>query len=318
MITTVTLNPCTDLTITVDDLEIEATNQIVGTRRDIGGKGINVSVALHQMGYRTKCLGIQFGQDEDKLSSALDILGIPFDFVQEEGGMRTNVKIFSLKRQSMTELNEVGGNVSMKTLERVMQKIYESASESTILVLAGSVPKGVPHTVYYDIIQSLDGSGIKIIADVRGDLLRNVLCDGVFLIKPNIGELEEIVGRPICSFAELIREARNINSLGVKYVCVSMGVLGAAIIDGRECWYTSAPDVKVRGLQGAGDSMVAGICVALEKNLTAREMLRYGTSACGGSIMREGTLMCTKEGLEYMLARVRPVSVSDDFELPLH
>ncbi|MDR1509924.1 MAG: 1-phosphofructokinase family hexose kinase [Synergistaceae bacterium] len=317
MISTVTLNPCTDLTVTVDDLKIEATNHIVGTRRDIGGKGINVSVALHQMGYPTKCLGIRFRQDGDSLTSALGLLGIPFDFVQEDGSMRTNIKIFNRKKRAMTELNEMGGSVSMKTLDLVTRKICESAAESTILVLAGSVPRGVPRTVYHDIVQKLNGSGVKVIADVRGDLLANVLCGGVFLIKPNIGELEEAVGRPIHSFAELIREARNINNLGVRYVCVSMGIHGAAIIGGHECWYASAPDVEVRGLQGAGDSMVAGMCIAMEKNLTAKEMLRYGTAVCGGSLMREGTLMCTREGLDYMLARVHPVSVSGDFELPL-
>jgi 1-phosphofructokinase len=317
MITTVTLNPCMDLTVTVDDLELEATNRIIGTRRDIGGKGINVSVALRQLGYRTMCLGIHFARDGDTLTSVLDELGIPHDFVPEEGSMRTNIKIFSRRNRAMTEFNETGGGVSAETLELVTRKICESAAKSTILVLAGSVPEGTPHTVYHDIVQRVRASGVKVVADVRGSLLKNVLCDGVFLIKPNIRELEETVGRPIRSFRELVSEARNINGLGVKYVCVSMGMSGAAITDGNECWYTPAPDVRVRGLQGAGDSMVAGMCIAAEKNLSACEMLRYGTAVCGGSLMREGTLMCTKEGLEYMLARVKPVPVSEDFELPL-
>lgn len=303
MITTVTLNPCIDRTIKVNDFALEATNRVISTRQDISGKGINVSIALKQLGYDTKCVGINFCQNGGALTHSLDVLGIPHDFAEEQGILRTNIKIFDQTRRTMTELNEGGGFVSEETLSEALHKIEQSAAQSSIVVLSGSVPDSVPKTVYYDIIQAIKKYKIKIIVDAQGALLTEALCSDTYLIKPNISELEQTFECSIQTQAQLIETARKIIARGVSFVCVSMGRQGAVLVGANEVWYAPAPDVKVRGVQGAGDSMVAGICAAIEQGLSVSEMLRYGTATCGGSLMCDGTLMCTIKDFEWLLPK---------------
>ncbi len=311
MITTVTLNPCVDKTITVYDFKVESTNRVIKKREDISGKGINTSVSLKQLGYDTTCMGINFAENGELLNQFLAGLRVPHEFVMGNGSLRTNIKIFDEKRRTMTELNEPGSSVTAEMLEVLCQKIPDAAAKSEILILSGSLPRGVPADFYARIIEAIKDLGVKIIVDTYGEPLRKVISNRVFLIKPNLQELEETFAQKVTSTAELIRVCRRIIAAGVRYICVSLGKNGAVLVSEDASWYCAAPDVSVKGIQGAGDSMVAGICIAILKGLPMGPMLQYGTAVCGGSLQLEGTQMCRQKDFDAMLTQVRPAMIDE-------
>jgi len=311
MITTVALNPCIDETVTVERLIVESTNRVAQTRREPGGKGINVSIALRQLGYAVQCVGIDFSEGEGIITNHLERRGITCDFALQEGALRTNIKIFDSEKRTLTELNEVGAEVSAVVLREVAEKIKAASIRSDILVLSGSVPNGAPETFYGDIIKLVRRPSLKIIVDASNACLHNAICAETTLIKPNIAELEQTFGVQINTMDELAETARLALGMGAGYVCVSMGKHGAAMFNGREAWYAPAPPVDVRGIQGAGDAMVAGICAAFTDGAPVSEMLRYGVAASAGALMQDGTAMCMEDDFRKLLPDVVVMDYSE-------
>ena len=304
MITTVNLNPCIDKSLFVENFKCGMLNRIEKARQDVSGKGINVAMVLKELGAQAECLGFNYCDDGNKLTSALEREQIPYDFVNVKGTLRTNTKILDTRNNVFTELNEFGGKVAKEDICLLKKKIRKHAEKSELIVISGSVPKGVPMDIYKEIIEDLHSLDVKIILDAEKELLTEGIKGKPYLIKPNIFELETAYGIKCKTRKDVIPLILNIIKEGVKIVCVSLGAEGAYISDGYRLYYSPCLELKVKGYQGAGDSMVAGLCKAIEENRDIDEMLKYGMAAAAASLVMEGTQLCKKSNFEKYLEEI--------------
>ncbi|MBM7581703.1 1-phosphofructokinase [Caldicoprobacter guelmensis] len=311
MITTVTLNPCIDRMVTVEKFIYGGLNRIIDSRVDAAGKGINVAVALHQLGEKAFCIGFNYTERGRMIRDFLDSSGIPYDFVEVEGEVRVNLKVFDLSQGVVTEINESGYPVLLEHIEKLKDKIDMYAPKSSMMVFSGSVPRGVMTSIYRELIEQAKRYGVLCVLDAEGELLLEGIKAQPYLIKPNLYELEKATGKTLTTYGEIVRAAKVFLEKGVRIVGVSMGSQGAMIIDEKEAYYAHPVPVEVKGTAGAGDSMVAGFCIAIKEGAGLKDMLRYGVAAATASVVREGTLLCTREGFESMLPRVEIEKVVD-------
>ena len=304
MIVSVTLNPCIDKTVYLDRLTVGEYNRVRSTRTDVCGKGVNMSIVLSHFGIPTCCTGFNFKENGRLLEKVLEREGIPYDFVTADGEIRTNIKLFDRSCQDMTEINEAGPLVPPQTVEALLEKVEELLEQCSILVLSGSIPPGVPTDIYGTLIRMAHRKNVKTVLDAAGEPFLLGLKEKPCLIKPNDFELAQAFPGETKAGKTPLEIARNIIRDGVSYVCVSMGGDGALFVDESHAYQASPLPIEVKGLTGAGDSMVAGMCCALHKGLDAREMLRYACAAAAGSVRLEGTLLASLSDLEELLPQV--------------
>lgn len=266
MIYTVTFNPSIDYAITTSDLTLGAVNRTASETILPGGKGINVSTVLHNLGCESVALGFTAGFTGNEIERLIEESGVRSDFIRLKNGMsRINVKI---KDDVETEINGSGPEIDSDSILTLMQKL-SLLNKGDYLVLAGSIPSSLPSTIYQDIMKSLSGSGVNIIVDASKKLLLNVLAQEPFLIKPNNFELAEIFGvDTLYDKSEVIKYAKKLQDMGARNVLVSMAGDGAVFIsENGEELMSEAPKGVVINSVGAGDSMVAGFLAGyLEKN----------------------------------------------------
>ena len=306
---TVTMNPCIDKTINVERMERGKTHRLKRVQNNISGKGINVSIALTHFQELTLCLGFNYSADARIVEKALDDQGVRHDFVIVEGGIRTNVKIFENEYGVMTEFNENGGCVGSEEQERLMEKIESWMEQTNIIVLDGSVPGGVLPDIYEKIIRMANRRGVKTILDAAGHLLRQGVHAVPYLMKPNVNEFCDTYGIDAGDREAILRKAGEIVETGVNYVCISLGQEGAYLLSREKRLYAESVPVNIRGIQGAGDSMVAGFCLAINRGLPMEEMFAYGMAAAAGSLQYPGTEICSKEDLERLIPEVKIVTL---------
>lgn len=307
MIGTVTANPCIDKTVTVEKFDLYAMNRVEVLRLDPSGKGINVSKVLHAFGGESICTGFDFTRGSGSaLKQDLDALGIPHDFLTLEGDLRLCTKIFDESRKHTVEVNERGEMVTAADGEALLEKIKEVAKRCAFLTLSGSLPRGLEKDFYAKCVAAVKAAApeCRVVVDCEGELLLNALAETPYFIKPNIHEFEKTFGVKTESVAELDAEvARIFDRFGVEMVCVSLGGEGAYIATRKEAYFAHPAKVEVRSLQGAGDAMVAGLCMALEKRLPLSDVLRYGVAAAGAQIATDGTAPGERAHFEALLEK---------------
>ncbi len=300
MIATLTPNPCIDKTVAVSNFDIYKMNRVRILRSDVSGKGINVSLALRGLEYATAAIGFDFcdGNPSSTLKTAMEEQGIPSKFVDVPGQLRLCTKIFDESLKHTIEINEYGTPVSPENGEKLIALAAETAKNANFLTLSGSLPKGLESDFYSRCICEVKKTApdCKIVVDAEKELLVKALEQHPFLIKPNIHEFRATFNCDVNNETELDNAARNIlQKYGLGMICVSLGADGAYMTDGNESYVCNAVKVEVRSIQGAGDSMVAGICAAVQDGLPLPEVLRYAVTASGASISLEGTQLCTRE-----------------------
>lgn len=279
MIYTVTLNPSLDYIVSVDHFQPGAVNRTRWESVCPGGKGINVSLVLHELGYDSTALGFHAGFTGREITRLLRRQGIRPDFIEVSSGLsRINVKIRSGEE---SEINGMGPEIRDADMEQLYTRM-EELRRGDVLVLAGSVPSGMPNTIYSTMMKRLSGKGIRIVVDATQDLLLNVLREHPFLIKPNHHELGEIYGVELCTRAEVVPYARRLQERGARNVLVSMAADGAVFLAADGAVYESAaPKGERKYTVGAGDSMVAGF---LAGYLASGDLEQaFYTGLCAGS-----------------------------------
>ncbi len=299
MIGTITMNPCIDKTLVIHKFCYGGMNRVSKKRSDASGKGINVSAALTQIGIPVKTLGINYVNGADVMEKGLKDIGITYEAVIAEGTVRENMKVLDTDTGITTELNQKGDYVSQETLEKFEKLLEDQASGLDILVVTGSVPQGVGADYYRRVVQWANDRGIRTILDAEGELLLEGLKAKPYLIKPNLYEFETAFGLKGRDRKDIMDICHKILDMGVEVICLSMGGDGAMIMNRQEAYLCRPTPIEVKSTQGAGDSLVAGMCIAMEEGLPIGEMLRYGVCVAQGSLIREGTLMCTKESFEH-------------------
>jgi len=256
MIYTVTFNPAIDYVMRAESISLGKTNRSSAEELHFGGKGINVSVVLGNLGEDTTALGFVGGFTGEYLEKGLDNSGIKTDFVHISGGnTRINVK---LKGTEETEINAKGPCITEDELSSLMDKL-NAVKEGDTVVLAGSIPSSLPSDMYEKILESLGGRGARFVVDAEGELLLNTLKYRPFLIKPNDFELSAIAGRELKGDEDIEAAARKLKEMGAVNVLVSLGADGAMLIDEHgKTHRASAPKITPVDTVGSGDSMVAG------------------------------------------------------------
>ncbi len=280
MIYTVTFNPALDYIMHTGEINIGETNRSSSEELYIGGKGINVSLILRELGIESTALGFIAGFTGKKITECLSEKGINTDFVQlPNGNTRINVKI---KGESETEINGKGPDISSDALSEFFRKINNLKDGDTI-VLAGSIPGSLPETTYSDILDVLSNKKINSVVDASGKLLVNVLKYRPFLVKPNTFELSEIFGIEIKEEQEIIKYAQKLRDMGARNVIVSRDKDGAILLseDGKSHKIGGAKGKTVNSV-GAGDSMVAGFVAGFMQSSDYSYSLKLG-AACGAA-----------------------------------
>lgn len=301
MIYTVTFNPSLDYIVGVDNFRLGATNRTSYEQMLAGGKGINVSYVLKNLGVESTALGFLAGFVGEEIRKRLISDGINADFLELESGIsRINVKLRSIDG---TEINGMGPDIGAERVAALRKRI-NSLREGDTLILAGSIPQSMPDTIYMDIMADLEGRGIDIVVDATKELLVNVLPYKPFLIKPNNHELGELFGVELNTREEVIPYARRLHEKGARNVLVSMAGKGAVLIDeiGRE-YLSKAPEGKVVNAVGAGDSMVAGFVAGYHESENYEYAFYKGLAAGSASAFSER--LATKEEVDTLFARIR-------------
>ena len=275
MIYTVTFNPALDYLVWTNNFTPGITNRSQKEELQFGGKGINVSVVLSRLGVPTTALGFVAGFTGRALEEALQKEGIQTAFITlPQGNTRINVK---LKGETETEINAGGPPIDTASAAALFRQLEQLTKEDT-LVLAGSVPSGMPHNTYCRIVEKMQQNGVRCVVDATGELLLETLRFAPFLIKPNKQELEELCGKTLTSEEEVIAAAKELQRRGAKNVLVSLGSDGALLLDESGVIHKkSAAKGTVVNTVGAGDSMVAGFLYGAANGY--EEALRFGVAA---------------------------------------
>uniref|UniRef100_UPI00402A61EB 1-phosphofructokinase n=1 Tax=[Lactobacillus] rogosae TaxID=706562 RepID=UPI00402A61EB len=256
MIYTVTFNPSLDYIVSVKDFRPGMTNRTSSELMLAGGKGINVSIVLGNLGIKSTALGFIAGFTGDEIVRRLHNGGINSEFIKINDGIsRINIKLKSIDG---TEINGQGPHIDSSHIEQLMNRLRRLES-GDVLVLAGSIPAGISDNIYKDIMDMLKDKGVQIVVDATSRLLTNVLEYNPFFIKPNQHELGDIFNVTLNTQEEVIPYALELKKMGAVNVCVSMGGKGAILVaDDGNVYKAKAPDGKLKNSVGAGDSLVAG------------------------------------------------------------
>ncbi len=300
MIYTVTFNPTLDYIVSVEDFKLGITNRTSSELMLPGGKGINVSTVLGNLGIENTALGFAAGFTGEEIIRQVEHMGIRSDFIMVPDGIsRINLKLKSIDG---TEINGCGPEISEAAVAELMEKL-EVLGEEDVLVLAGSIPSSMPDDIYRRILKRLQGRGVTAVVDATKDLLLNVLEYRPFLVKPNNHELGEIFQVELWDRKSVVSYARKLQEMGAQNVLVSMAGEGAVLAaqDGT-VYETPAPEGTLVNGVGAGDSMVAGFLAGWMEKQDFRHAFYMGVSAGSASAFSER--LATREEIKHIYVQM--------------
>lgn len=300
MINTITLNPSLDYIVKVDDFKVGHVNRT--SKEDIypGGKGINVSIVLKNLGVKNRALGFTAGFTGEEIEKLVANHGVDNEFIRLEKGMsRINVK---LKSKEESEINGMGPDISKNDIEKLYEKL-EALKAGDFVVLAGSIPNTLPDDIYETIMKDFKDKEINFVVDATKDLLLNVLKYKPFLIKPNHHELGEMFNVKLNSKDEIITYAKKLQEIGARNVIISMAGDGAILIEENcEITISDTPKGTLVNSVGAGDSMVGGFLAGIAENKNIKEAFKIGVATGSASAFSEG--LATRDKVEELLKQL--------------
>ena len=302
-VATLTLNPCLDVSYEFPTLIPDQKVRAEHTRFDPGGNGINVGRALKRLGVPATnlvLLGGEIGLLVQRLvSRELD----DFQVVPIPGETRINCTILEKSPRTQYELDGIGPEVPPEALETIKRRFVEAAAGG-FGVVTGSLPAGVPTSVYGDLVRRLHAVAARPVVDTRGGMLEKALAQHPFLIKPNRYELETFCGRALPALDDVLQEARRLQTEST-YVCVSLGSQGALLVGPEGAYHATAPRVQVRSTVGAGDSLVGGLVAGFARGWPLEEVLRLAVACGSGTAAQPGTALFDPEDLQTLMAQVQ-------------
>ena len=295
MIYTLTFNPAIDYYLSVDDLILGAVNRTKTEQIRFGGKGINVSFVLKELGVTSTALGFVGGFTGDALENHLKSKGIKCDFVKVQGNTRINVKL------NDTDINASGPDITDSELQQLYKKL-DNLKNGNFLVLSGNVPKSLPQNTYEIILERLKNRGVEFVVDAEKDLLLGTLKYKPFLIKPNHHELGQIFGVEIENFDTALTYAKKLQEMGAQNVMVTLGSKGAVLVcKNGETYTKAAPKGSVISAVGAGDSAVAAFLAEYLNSGNYENCLKCAVAAGSATTFSDG--LATKEKIEKIKKR---------------
>ena len=307
MIATITLNPSLDEWLTLPRFALGALNRSTQFARYPGGKGINVSRVLHELGEPTVAFGLAGGADGLILRHLMRRLGVAHAFIEIAGSTRNNYKILTQHPRALTEVNTAGPRVSALALRRLMRRVWAHRPRPACLALSGALPPGLPASTYAQLIREARRRRLPCVLDASGPALRQGLSAAPLMVKPNRSEAERALGRTIRTVPAAVRAARALLKLGPQAVILSLGSSGAVMATRASpaIWHAAAPAVRVRSAVGAGDSLVAGWLAGWRRGRSPTDALRLAVACGTASVMTPGTELCRRADVARLFSRVR-------------
>ena len=288
MITSISLNPSIDRTLTVSGFTPGGLNRVLTSRDVAAGKGINVALTVSALGLDAECVGFMYRDSAPLFEKRLMVNSTAYDFIWMDGEARTNIKVLDQAAGVVTELNESGREIDADSLKRMTELVCAHAENSDYLILTGSLPPGCPDDYYATLIDAVAGLGCRCVLDADGERLKRGLEARPFMIKPNRYELETMTGERLSTIADIRDAARRYIDRGVEVVAVSLGADGAIILRGDEALYAPKLNIEVKSTVGAGDSMVAGLIAGFMAENDLEETFRMGMACATARCMTEG------------------------------
>lgn len=308
MIYTVTLNPALDRTVAVMRLQEDDITRILYERWYAGGKGIDVSRALRELGGQSIALGLVGGYDGLHLEGLLINAGVMSDFTKISGETRTNIIIKEEASGRQMVISASGPEVSAGEIGQLYQHVLQAQSMD-YLVLSGSLPRGVTHNLYGQLILAGRKKKSFVVLDTDGVALKESVSYQPTCIKPNTHELSRLVERELVNEQDIIAACEEVHKEGISYVLVSRGKEGLILSTGEQRIKAVAPPVKVDSTVGAGDSTVAGFVLAHCQGKDLKECVRLGCAAGTASAKTPGTELCHRAEVENILPLIEITSL---------
>lgn len=303
MILTVCLNPCTDVTIELDALNVGKINHVKSKSLSFTGAALNVAIGVARLRGQSYATGFMYNENGSLFEQALDREGVPSAFVWNKGRVRENYKFIDNKSM-LTEVNDVGENISEHKQDELVEMVGNLSKTSSVMVVSGSLPQGV-ESDYYTKLFSVAASGTLKIADTEGPRLLAALKAGLDLVKPNKDELQNTLGQELRSRDEMLKGCYALLDKGAKRVLLSLGKKGAIITDGSKNYYCKSINVAINSTVGAGDGMVAAAAMMLEQGAGLDDILRAGVAAGTATVTTFGSISFTKEKYDEIYANLK-------------
>ncbi len=297
MILAVCPNPCIDRTLEVEDLNVGRLTRIENKLEHCAGKACNAAIGVARLGGRVSVTGFMFEGGGKAFCQFLEKENIPSEFVWSKGSLRVNYKIID-EKSMLTELNDSGDAVSLKKQEELLSLLEKLSYDVNVTIISGSLPKGVDANYYYELTKRANG---KTIVDCESKNLKAALKAGVYMVKPNLYELESFNNESYRTHLEMIRGCYKLLDAGAERVMLSMGRNGAILTDGTKNLYCVSESIAVNSTVGAGDSMVAAAALAIENDLSDEEILKRAVAAGTASVATRGTGLFTRQKYESIL-----------------
>ncbi|MGX8706504.1 MAG: 1-phosphofructokinase family hexose kinase [bacterium] len=288
MITSISLNPSIDRTLTVEGFTPGSLNRVLAASDVAAGKGINVALTVSALGLDAECIGFMYRDSGSLFERRLMVNSTAYDFIWFDGEARTNIKVFDRAAGVVTELNESGRVVDAEALRAMTDLVCRHAENSDFLVLSGSLPPGCPDDYYRNLIEAVDGLGCRCVLDADGETLRQGLLARPFMVKPNRRELEGMAGRKLDTLDDVRAAAQQLIDRGVEVVAVSLGSDGAMILREDEALYAPRINIEVKSTVGAGDAMVAGLLAGFMAENDLEETFRMGIASATARCATDG------------------------------
>jgi 6-phosphofructokinase 2 len=305
LIVTITLNPSLDQHITVDGLVIDGTNRWSRLHRYAGGKGIDVSRAIHEIGGRAVAYGFIGGPVGRAVEILLDEEDVPFSFTPIHRETRTNFIITDSRTWRQTRIDAPGPRISKEEFERFQRKMLRIRPSPDLIVMGGSLPPGIPNDVYYSMIMEAKTFGVRAILDSDGQWLAEGIKAKPYLVKPNVTEAEGLLGRELPDEEAIIKGALDIVDMGVEIAVISRGEEGIIAATSQEVIKAVPPQVKVKSAVGAGDCTIAGLALKLADEESLFSACRLAVALGTAAVLTPGTELARREDVEELLPQVK-------------
>lgn len=305
-IVTVTLNPSLDEWIQLPAIRLGQLNRAASFLRYPGGKGLNVSRVLQELGGRTLAFGLAGGEDGEILRQLMSRLRLAWTFVPVAGSTRNNYKILTASPSTLTEINTAGPRIRRAEWEALFTRIRRAAVRCDGVVLSGSLPPGAPQTLYGRWIRALHRLNVPTILDTSGKALAHGIRARPWLVKPNREETEALIGHRLMHRYHVVEAAQHVLQRGATLAILSLGGDGAVLAaqHPRGVWWARPPRVRVVSAVGAGDSLVGGFLFAWTRRYGLLESFRWGVAAGTAAVMTPGTALCRQADVVRLQRRI--------------
>lgn len=303
MITTVTLNPAIDKTCVATRMLPGQVNRMESVKNIAGGKGINVTKVLLQYGYLVRAMGFLGGYTGDFIKESVKALGAECRFTYVSGDTRCNTNILS-EDGYVTEVLEPGPTINKEELEKLLVDYDRTLIDSEFIILSGSVSAGVPDTIYEDLILRAKKAGRKVLLDTSGAYLKNGVRAIPYMVKPNVKELEILMGRKLKDREAVMHAALTLAETGIEHVLVSMGEKGLLYVCGQEIFFAGAPKIKAVNTVGCGDSVVASFAISMRRGEEKEKLLRRATAISAANATTLESAVIPRETMEELYNKI--------------